>query len=350
MSNTPTYPEPFFIRLCAPSPRAGNIRAIILFVVLFIIGVSVDALLSISGQFPFAILFLGVYCGLVSFGIWALGYVYWQTKHTLEGIELVGQTKECLREIYARKPMLTCAVTFAVFVGLVQIAIQFKVSFWISMYFCLTNVVAGFVAGLGFWTACGSLRLGDAISKSTLPVFLVAPFQTPNVRKLSRLMWNYSLFFTFEVLLFSIVVTLAAMSMSARATPILGNKFTAFDVAGASSFFFLALFSPIYTLALQQRIQFAVRYGKEAALAQLDTKLRAALETSKSSDHESLSDLLSATQAVRDARELPLSADKVTKLLSILLPGLAYIYSQNSDLINELGGMIVKAFLPGIGK
>ncbi len=350
MSDTPTYPKPFFIRLCAPSPRAGAIRAIVIFSVLFIIGLGVDALLSIHNEFPFAFLFLAVYCGIISFGSWGLGHVYWQTRHTLEELGLVEETKVCLRKIYASKPMLACGVAFAVFVGIVQIALQFKVSIWISIYFCLTNVLAGFVTGLGLWTACGSLRLGDAISKSNLTVFLLAPFQTPVVRKLSRVMWSYSLLFTFEVLLFSVVVTLAAVMMNTRATPILGSKFTALDIAGASSFFFLAFFSPLYTLALQQKILSAVRRAKEAALADLDTKLRAALENLKSPDREKLSDILATNQTVRDARELPFALENVTKLLTILLPGLAYLYGKNSELINQLGGVILQAFLPSVGK
>ena len=120
MSDTPTYPKPFFIRLCAPSPRTGAIRALLIFSALFLVGLGVDALLSIHDQFPFAFLFLAVYCGIVSFGLWALGHVYWQTRHTLEELGLVEQMRSCLKEMYASKPMLTCGIAFASFVGIVQ--------------------------------------------------------------------------------------------------------------------------------------------------------------------------------------------------------------------------------------
>lgn len=351
MSDTPTYPKPFFVRLCAPSPRAGIVRAFLTFSALFLVGLVIDVLLSIHNEFPLAFLLLAIYCAIVSFGLWGLCHVYWQTKHTLEETGLVEQTRSCLREIYASKPILICGAAFAVFVGLVQIALQFKVSLWISIYFCLWNGLAGFVIGLGLWTACGgSLRLAGVIGKSNLHVFLLSPFQTPSVRRLSRLMLTYSVLFTFEVLLFSVAVTVAAVTLNARALPIPGSKFTAFDVAGASSFFFLALFSPLYTLVLQQRILSAVRRAKEIALAELDKQLRTALEDPKSPDREKLSDLLSTNQTVRDTRELPFAVDNVTKLLSILLPGLAYLYSKNSELINELGQVIVKAFLPSVGK
>jgi hypothetical protein len=133
--------------------------------------------------------------------------------------------------------MLSFSIGFAIFVGLIPLALQFKVSVWISSYFFLTNALAGFVAGLGLWAVFGSVRLGDAISKANLKVFLLAPFQTPIVRRLSGLMWSYSILFTFEVVLFSLLLALAATMLNTRATPILG-KFTSLDVAGALSFFF----------------------------------------------------------------------------------------------------------------
>jgi hypothetical protein len=112
----------------------------------------------------------------------------------------------------------------------------------------------------------------------------------------------------------------------------------------------LTLFCPLYSLVLQQKILSAVRHAKENALVELDKQLRSALEDSKSAEPGKLSHLLSANQAVRDARELQFTLDTITKMLSILLPGLAYLYTKNADLINELGTQILKAFLPSVGK
>lgn len=347
MADLILYPKPFFTRLCGPPGKFACGRAFLLFCALYIFGFLVDTFLSIHRQIPLSFAFLGVYCGLISIGALAICHVFFQTKDSLEELGLVEQLRQCLNKIYSTKPMMLCGFVFALCITFIQIALQFNVSNLISVYFSMWNLLAGFVVGLGFWTACGSLQLGSAISKCNLTVFLLAPFQTPIIRKLSILMWSYSLWFTLEVLLFSTAVTMAATEMNSLAKPLFG-KFTGLDIAGGLSFFFLMIFTPLYTLSLQEKVVSAVRRSKCAALANLDVKLREALENLKSSDREKLSDLLDTNKTIRDSSELPFALENVTKLLTLLIPALALVYGKNSALIDQLGKSLLKAFLPSV--
>ncbi len=300
----------------------------------------------IEAHFPDDLLFLCIYAGVVAFGVWALSYAYEQTKVTLVSTELHVRLEHCVNEIYAAPRITVTGVAFAVFVVLVQFALRFRVPQEITIYLLVWNFIAGLVAGLGIWTAVGSIRLAGACGRSGLDLYDLYPADTPALRKVARLMWTHSFLFASEVLIFSLAITWASVTLRDHATPIYG-RFSALDIAGVTVFGFIFVVVPSYTFILQRRVYAAAKAHRDLVLQRIHESLRKAWVTDSFPAPETVRPILQVAQAVRNARPFPVDVPSILKLASLLAPGIAYLFTQHSASIYRLAAMLRRAFLPG---
>lgn len=222
------YPRPFYLRPLAFSRRPA-VQALTVLGMLVVGGLLARHLSDVQAHFPDYLLFLWIYAAVVAFGIWALSYAYERTKTTFVSLQLHTRLADRVAEIYATPRMAITALSFALFVVFVQFALRFRVPPQITIYLLIWNFIAGFIAGLGIWTAVGSIRLAVAIGRCELELYDLYPAETPSLRLLASLMWTHSFLFASEILIFSLATTWASITLRDRATPIYG-RFSALDI------------------------------------------------------------------------------------------------------------------------
>ena len=344
--NETNYPIPFYLRFLNASSKLDGIVAITLFMFLLVVGGVLNTIFSVQSYFQdssYVLLF--TYCSVISFGYWSLANVYRRTKQTLIKANMVDKIYPTLNVIYADRLASIWSVMFAVLVGVIQFALRFQIPPKITLYFFVWNFLGGFVAGLGLWMAFGSLQLATTIGKVKFEVYTISPKHSPILRDLSRLMWTYSFLFTSETLIFSFAVSWASIALHDKVMSLYGT-FSALDLAGSLSFFLILIFCPLYTYVIQNRIQEAARNEAIDALGKIDRTVKKVISGENPKDN--LKDLLATSDVIHSSINSSIDIPNLSKLLSIIVPGLTYLYSQNSKIINHIFEIVKKIFFPGI--
>ncbi len=342
-----SYPVPSVVRIFGKTKGTCRLRALVLVFGLLSTAYVFDRVLNLGAVLPCPIVFAMLWVAAISFGLWSVAHMYIRTKEDIEQLGLSHRLNSCLRQIYSDRAILLWAFGFAFFITLVHLQLKLQLRTNILCYISAWTFFSGFVAGVGFRTAIGSTRLARALARENLDLLVLTPMESPAIQRLSALMWMYTFLFIVEVILFGISISLAGFSLKGKIQGFAGFGFTGLEVAGATVFFFLAIFAPMYGIFLQRSVWALAKSSQQQTLERVNHRFDALLKK-EDSDPKALSELSRLADAIQKTPLLPLSIEKTSGFLSVLLPALAYLYHQNAEIIQKLVQSLVKALFPSI--